>query len=851
MATSECENERQVNETVLNSCNLKIENNLNEYFLLIIAVENDHSLLENLQYVTNLDCIKSFNDVETSLNFIRSQHDVNMFVIISGQLGRQYACKYIDIPQIVAVYVYCMNENEHKIWTKGILRIRCTVSDQEKLLKEVYRDIKELSARWPLGESSFQKAAISISDWYHLFLTVICYRSECIHESYKEIFNESRSYYRNNHHMLKEIDRVQQTYTSEKAIQEYTKNSFIYRIINHALRTKNIEIVRKFSPIIRDLNSQIHDIHRNYYKLKQTHIRAVYRGQYLSLDEFKYLRSIMKSNTTVITSTTFTSASLDPDVALSFISSVNGQIPCLFEIIIPDSYNQDQEYQLKHKQAFANIASISVHPDEQEVLFSLMTHFSVRYIGYEIRESERTWVPIQLELIKEEETKSIRGYFMVREWIEKEEDPNSYREAVDMLQRNAEDQLKFKNTNWTNWWNKLNQNVGKGIGSRQPLNLIFYDCFTEDPLWSRKAIELHKSFLRTYDPIQLNLSSFQSLYREFEIWFTRHTIAIAIYEDYLEQFCNEPSKEVVQCLCSIGDRYRNISDDEQASNCYQKALRLNVNDKYKKNKDIQNQMKDLQKSLRKKMKTDNPERQSVIQRFTPNIEEKYQKQQDLHILYEPIKSQDIIRFPPVKRLQQIFRYIQIRERWYDITDSRILLRLPHKTNDDLSVDDYRFHFLSAVLTHISFESSKTDATNNRSLSLWRYEKFISDWTLCKELERFFQPYQNKVSFIRKNILPRLQRLIKKLLVLITIVIIYKSIKQSTGNVNVNKILSINQTDPTMRHPIYTDLCASDLITALANIQEEDLDFNETSYIIPDSKRFPPHNGMTDFLDSIA
>ena len=38
--------------------------------------------------------------------------------------------------------------------------------------------------------------------------------------------------------------------------------------------------------------------------------------------------------------TTFSSASLDPDVAFNFAYPVDGKISCLFEIIIPDSYNE-------------------------------------------------------------------------------------------------------------------------------------------------------------------------------------------------------------------------------------------------------------------------------------------------------------------------------------------------------------------------------------------------------------------------------------------------------------------------------------------------------------------------------
>lgn len=94
-----------------------------------------------------------------------------------------------------------------------------------------------------------------------------------------------------------------------------------------------------------------------------------------------------------------------------------------------------------------------------------------------------------------------------------------------------------------------------------------------------------------------------------------------------------------------------------------------------------------------------------------------------------------------RRLERLAQYLTNVEEWYDAADSKIILRLPHENIPDLSVNDYRLHFLSAVQIPISSNITTTDAANNRSLSFWRYEKYMHEWILCKALEKYLQPFK--------------------------------------------------------------------------------------------------------------
>ena len=49
--------------------------------------------------------------------------------------------------------------------------------------------------------------------------------------------------------------------------------------------------------------------------------------------------------------------------------------------------------------------------------------------------------------------------------------------------------------------------------------------------------------------------------------------------------------------------------------------------------------------------------------------------------------------------------------------------------------------------HTLLSSMPTDSTNNHSLSLGRYEKYMNEWILFMQLRNFLKQFQHKSSFI--------------------------------------------------------------------------------------------------------
>jgi hypothetical protein len=75
-------------------------------------------------------------------------------------------------------------------------------------------------------------------------------------------------------------------------------------------------------------------------------------------------------------------------------------------------------------------------------------------------------------------------------------------------------------------------------------------------------------------------------------------------------------------------------------------------------------------------------------------------------------------------------------------------------------------------------------THEQWYLIWRYEKYINERIILKQLNTFLKRLQQKSNFIRLEILPRLDQLIDILSLLITVCIAYICIDQQSKKVDV-------------------------------------------------------------------
>jgi tetratricopeptide (TPR) repeat protein len=160
-------------------------------------------------------------------------------------------------------------------------------------------------------------------------------------------------------------------YSDRRALRWYTRESFIYRLLNKALRVQNVDMLVLFRFIIRDLDGQLKELQCNQ---PQTPVR-VFRCQFMFKEELAKLRNDVGK---LISINSFLSTSMSREQALLFLNkpAVTDDRSVMFEI------EADPQTDGVAK-PFANISSQSDYAQEQEILFTLGSIFQLTEVYQE------------------------------------------------------------------------------------------------------------------------------------------------------------------------------------------------------------------------------------------------------------------------------------------------------------------------------------------------------------------------------------------------------------------------------------------------------------------------------------
>ena len=185
--------------------------------------------------------------------------------------------------------------------------------------------------------------------------------------------------YKGNKSKLEHLNEFRETYSSDKVISWYTRETFFYRTVNTALRSDNIHMMFLLRLYIFDIQQQL-EKYQCQNRLK------VYRYQTMSKDEFAKFSQVEGRS---ISFNSFISTSTDRESTIRVLSDPNCPIDwerILFEI--------DADPKTKKVKSFADITQLSYFPVENEILFMMGTIFRVDKI---FSDENQIWI-VQMTL---------------------------------------------------------------------------------------------------------------------------------------------------------------------------------------------------------------------------------------------------------------------------------------------------------------------------------------------------------------------------------------------------------------------------------------------------------------------
>ncbi|CAF2589733.1 unnamed protein product [Rotaria sp. Silwood2] len=221
-----------------------------------------------------------------------------------------------------------------------------------------------------------------VTDWY-IYLIRALQEVPSTRSCKEKFVEECNILYEHNPSVLQAIKEFNDTYVPEDAIRWYTRDGFLYKVLNRVLREQNqhgIQLLHFFIyDLDRQLKSELKTTKQDWMKADTVHL---YRGQLMSLTELEQLK---KNKGEVLFINSFLSTTVDFAVANMFsgagVFSLDDPIQAvIFHIEWAD---------FSPKQGVADIRRLSFNGDEGEILLS-PTH-TVNLIDCVYDEKERVW----------------------------------------------------------------------------------------------------------------------------------------------------------------------------------------------------------------------------------------------------------------------------------------------------------------------------------------------------------------------------------------------------------------------------------------------------------------------------
>ncbi|UJR34657.1 hypothetical protein I4U23_027434 [Adineta vaga] len=324
-----------------------------------------------------------YNDLKLFIDDINNniifKNKENTLLIISGLFTNDILNNNLIRKKISSIIIFCNDNNKYLKYSKSTYVIDICI-DYNSLKNTIQRVL--LPLKHELDEDR-QFNTIRFLKTKSFYNTNAVYSYMLFVEILKEVpqtnqakdymLNKIISWNRYEPNELEKIERFRIDYTPDKAIQWYTEDSFIYKLINRAFRTEDVSMWYLFRFYIKDLCKQIEQVHQEQ-NIKQCLI--LYRGQSrLPKQEFENICSNIGG---LISTNGFLSSSKLFDLAYSFIADCqdeeNSRV-VMFEITV-DAKNLENII-------FVDISQHLPRSGEGEILFNIGTIFKIDSVEQE------------------------------------------------------------------------------------------------------------------------------------------------------------------------------------------------------------------------------------------------------------------------------------------------------------------------------------------------------------------------------------------------------------------------------------------------------------------------------------
>jgi tetratricopeptide (TPR) repeat protein len=367
-----------------------------------ICVWLDNQLMKSEDYVDTQDQLealvkifRTFRNSDQCVDFITDITEQKIFFITTNILGKFLVPLIHSYEQIDSIYLFYSTKSTDNelIWTKDYKKIKEIFHDIKLIPNRFLQDTTEKQKNDPIAISFVSSVDINSNDlnrqdptfmYFQLIKEILLndHSSESYEETKNEMISFCRQIYVDNPNAIVILDEFEQSFIPELSIYWYTRECFLYKMLNKALWTPQPDVLYKLRYFIRHLYYQI--LSQAQTQRDQLSSMIVYRGQTMSADQINKLKQNVGG---FLSFNNFLSTSLEKDVARNFLIG-SEEIGVLFEMQIDPTIE---------KFPMINIELISYlkkEDCEQELLFAMGSVFRI----IRIEQQENNLYRVQLKL---------------------------------------------------------------------------------------------------------------------------------------------------------------------------------------------------------------------------------------------------------------------------------------------------------------------------------------------------------------------------------------------------------------------------------------------------------------------
>ncbi|CAF1016422.1 unnamed protein product [Adineta ricciae] len=326
-------------------------------FLVILLHSNIDEQEEKLEYLSKhlqryINSIKTFTDIDNCIDYVTDLIDTKVFLILSDHVVEHCLTLIENIPQIYSIY-HLSNQTDETLCNN--------------LIKDMYQFQENSIPITIIPNENLH--SLDPSFMYIELLKEILLQMKFDQKSKDEFVNMcliKEVEYETSHRIIDEFDH---NYKPSLAIQWYTRDCFIYRMLNDSLRYQDTDVILTMGFFIRDLHRQIELLYQDFANEKPS---IVYRGQGMFNNHFERLR---ENKGGLLSFNHFLSTTCDQELA--YVRACSAQddselTGVFFEMHIDLSIQTTP---------FASLDKVSYYGDrEKEILFSINTIFRIHQI---------------------------------------------------------------------------------------------------------------------------------------------------------------------------------------------------------------------------------------------------------------------------------------------------------------------------------------------------------------------------------------------------------------------------------------------------------------------------------------